>query len=72
MCHLFENDCIEDQFQLTAFDENLVVTGKYDNKFHVVDPLRSTNVEYEMDLDFKNVKKTFVGPEKRSIGQRFN
>lgn len=42
---------MEDEFQLNSFNEDLVVTGNYDNKFHVIDPLGSKNVEYAMDFE---------------------
>jgi hypothetical protein len=38
----------------------------------MVDPLGSRNVEYGMDFEQHNTKKSSIGPEKRIIGQSFN
>lgn len=38
---------------MATFCDNLIVTGAYDNRFHIIDPLGSNNVEFSMDFEKK-------------------
>ena len=45
LCELYENECIFDKFNVgTSFDSNFVVTGNFNNTFHVIDRLGETNL----------------------------
>jgi len=53
---MFENDCIFDRFSISSSpDGNTILTGNYNNSFHLVDAVDGANTQYEL-----NYKKTTV------------
>lgn len=53
---MFENDCIFDKFSISSsMDSSTILTGNYNNCFHLVDVADGTNTQYEL-----NYKKTTV------------
>lgn len=45
---------MEDNFSVSSFCENLIITGSYDNRFHIIDPLGYKNAEFQMNFNAKN------------------
>lgn len=47
LCEMYENDCIYDKFQVTGSNDNSsIITGNYNNNFHIVDLLDGSNTQY--------------------------
>lgn len=47
LCEMYENDCIYDKFQVTGSnDSSSIITGNYNNNFHIVDLLDGSNTQY--------------------------
>ena len=45
LCDFYENDCIFDKFDMSlSNDQNYMLTGIYDNKFHVCDMSGNINL----------------------------
>ncbi len=56
LCEMFENDCIFDKFKLAGSEDgNHILTGNYNNNFHIVDFMDSSNNQYEL-----NYKKSTI------------
>ena len=53
---MFENDCIYDKFNIcSSADGNTLLTGNYNNNFHLIDVNDCSNTQYEL-----NYKKTTI------------
>lgn len=51
---MFENECIYDKFKLSGSgDGSQILTGNYNNNFHLIDVVNGTNTQYE--LNYKKV-----------------
>ena len=55
---MYENDCIYDKFQVSgSSDGSKILTGNYNNNFHVVDILDGANSQYEVSYKKQTVRK---------------
>lgn len=55
---MYEHDCIDDRFQVTgSTDGSSIITGNYNNNFHVVDILDGKNNQYELSYKKQTLKK---------------
>jgi serine/threonine-protein phosphatase 2A regulatory subunit B len=61
LCEMFENDCMDDKFNISASpDGNTILTGNYNNSFHLIDVADSTNTQYELSYKKQTVSKVLV------------
>lgn len=61
LCEVFENDCIFDKFKLSASnDGNTLLTGNYNNCFHLIDTLDGANTQYELNYKKSTVARTIL------------
>ena len=62
LCDMFENDCIFDKFKVSGSAEgSQIVTGNYNNNFHVIDLLDGSNTQYELNYKKQTSFKQIVG-----------
>lgn len=55
---MYENDCIYDKFQVTtSSDGNSILTGNYNNNFHLINAADGANTQYELNFKKQTVKK---------------
>lgn len=55
---MYENDCIYDKFQITtSTDGNSILTGNYNNNFHLIDVANGANTQYELNYKKQTVKR---------------
>ena len=38
----------------------MVITGSYDNRFHIINPFETSNIEYAMGFDEKDTRKSII------------
>lgn len=58
---MFENDCVYDKFKLTSSsDGNTLLTGNYNNNFHMVDLTDGTNSQYELNYKKQTIVKNMT------------
>lgn len=58
LCEMVENESIFDKFTLSASQEGTtLLTGSYNNNFHLVDIDTSTNVQYELNYKKSTIAK---------------
>lgn len=58
LCELYENECIFDKFSVgSGPDSNQILTGLYNNCFHVIDVKRDINTQMELNFNKKTVSK---------------
>lgn len=47
---MFQNDCIYDKFKINgSLDGSSLLTGNYNNNFHLIDLVDGTNTQYELN-----------------------
>jgi serine/threonine-protein phosphatase 2A regulatory subunit B len=64
LCEVFENDCIFDKFKLTSSnDGNTLLTGTYNNCFHVIDTVDGSNTQFELNYKKTTLARNII-PEK--------
>lgn len=55
---MFENDSIFDKFKITASkDGNTILTGNYNNNFHLLDLNDGNNTQYDIDYNKNTVTR---------------
>lgn len=72
LCECFENDAIFDKFSMTASsDSNTVLTGNYNNSFHLIDigSDQRTNTQYELSYKKQTIAKNIVPGKMTSISK---
>jgi len=58
LCELYENECIFDKFTIAGGpDSNQIVTGLFNNNFHILDVKRDVNTQYELNYNSKTISK---------------
>lgn len=56
--YIWENDLIYDKFTVSASaDSNFLLTGLYDNTFHIVDRKNQTNTQFQLNFNKKTIAK---------------
>lgn len=59
---VYENDMIFDKFLVsTSADSNFILTGMYNNSFHVIDRTSKVNTQFELDYS-KKTKSKIIPP----------
>ena len=67
---MFENDCIYDKFKIcSSSDGNTILTGNYNNNFHMIDLTDGSNVQYELNYKKQTVMKNITGLKTSSISK---
>lgn len=67
---MFENDYIFDKFSISASDDSkTVLTGNYNNTFHLIDTNDSTNMQYELNYKKSTITKQIIPNKMTSIGK---
>lgn len=51
-------------FTISSFYDDLIVTGSYDNRFNLIDPLNDRNVEYSMHFQGE-YQKSYLNEQNR-------
>lgn len=70
LCEIFENNCIFDKFSVAASkDSNSLLTGNYNNCFHVMDANDSQNVQYEISYKKQTVSKLMSAGKGGQLGK---
>ena len=55
---MVENESIFDKFSISSSrDGNTLLTGSYNNSFHLLDPLEGLNCQYELNYSKKTTMK---------------
>ncbi len=58
MCELYENECIFEKFSIQGSpDSNYLVTGNFNNTFHIVDRAGENNMQFELNFNKKTMIK---------------
>jgi serine/threonine-protein phosphatase 2A regulatory subunit B len=58
---MFENESIFDKFSISSSgDGNQILTGNYNNNFHVIDLLDGSNTQYELNYKKQTVAKQML------------
>lgn len=58
LVNLFENDNIFDKFSIASSpDSSTVLTGNYNNNFHLIDVNEGRNIQYELNFHNKTVNR---------------
>jgi len=66
LCDLYENDCIFDKFECTfSGDGNNVLTGSYNNYFHIYDREGKSDIALQADKSAFKAKR--IGPAKNKM-----
>lgn len=54
---MYENDCIYDKFQVSgSIDGSSILTGNYNNNFHMVNILDGSNTQFELSYKKQTIK----------------
>lgn len=62
LCDLFENDSIYDKFSMFSSDDgNQIVTGNYNNCFHVISTVNGQNNQYELNYKKSTIVRSMTG-----------
>jgi len=73
LCELYENECIFDKFSLSSGpDSNSIVTGMFNNNFHVLDVKRETNTQVELTFNKKTVLKVLPKKCTDQLGSNYD
>ena len=61
LCEIFENDSIFDKFNIAASkDSNTILTGNYNNTFHMIDTNELQNTQYEINYKKQTVTRPMI------------
>lgn len=67
---MYENDCIYDKFQIAGSNNgSSIVTGNYNNNFHVVDLIDGANTQFELSYKKQTVKKSILSGKYSQLGK---
>lgn len=67
---MFENDCIYDNFKLAgSSDGNTLLTGNYNNNFHLVDLADGSNSQYEVNYKKQTTMKPLIPGKMSQLGR---
>lgn len=67
---MYENDCIYDKFQVSgSSDGSTILTGNYNNNFHVIDILDGANSQYEVSYKKQTVRKEILPGKSSQLGR---
>lgn len=70
LCDLYENDCIFDKFECTfSGDDSHVMTGSYNNTFHLYDREGKTDITLQADKSAFRSKRVGAMKNKMSIAR---
>lgn len=73
LCELYENECIFDKFSICSGpDSNQVLTGMFNNNFHVIDVKKDTNTQFELNFNKKTVSKLIPKKCTEVLGSNYN
>ena len=58
LCELYENECIFDKFGIASGpDSNQILTGMFNNNFHILDVKREINTQFELNYNKKTIAR---------------
>lgn len=61
LCEMFENEAIFDKFSLScSSDSNTIVTGNYNNSFHMLDLDTASHTQYELNYKKATLSKPII------------
>lgn len=70
LCEMFENDCILDRFCSSASpDGNTILTGNYNNCFHLIDTIDGSNTQYELNYKKTTVSRPMIASKSAPISK---
>ncbi|CAO0792890.1 unnamed protein product [Mucor circinelloides] len=73
LCDLYENDCIFDKFECTfSGDDSHVMTGSYNNMFHLYDREGKTDIALQADKSAFRSKRLGSSKNKMSMARNSN
>jgi serine/threonine-protein phosphatase 2A regulatory subunit B len=73
LCDLYEKDCIFDKFSLSVSPcSDYVVTGMFNNRFHILDRRAEKNTQFELNFQRKTISKVIPPNFYESLSNDFN
>jgi serine/threonine-protein phosphatase 2A regulatory subunit B len=73
LCGLYEKDCIFDKFSISASPcSDYVVTGMFNNRFHIMDRKGEKNTQFELNFNRKTISKVIPQNFYESLSNDFN
>jgi len=73
LCELYENECIFDKFSICSSpDSNQVITGMFNNSFHILDIKRDINTQFELNFNKKTISKVIPKKCTEVLGSNYN
>lgn len=70
LCEMFENDYLFDKFSIAASNDcKTILTGNYNNTFHLIDTNDSTNMQYELNYKKNTITKQIIPNKMASISK---
>jgi len=73
LCELYENECIFDKFSICSGpDSNQVMTGMFNNNFHIIDVKKDTNTQFELNFNKKTISKVIPKKCTEVLGSNYD
>jgi serine/threonine-protein phosphatase 2A regulatory subunit B len=73
LCELYENECIFDKFSICSGpDSNQVMTGMFNNNFHLIDVKKDTNTQFELNFNKKTISKVIPKKCTEVLGSNYD
>jgi serine/threonine-protein phosphatase 2A regulatory subunit B len=70
---MFENDSIFDKFSLSASkDSNTLLTGNYNNCFHLIDTADGSNTQYELNYKKNTISRAMTSKQPAIVKMDYN
>eukprot|EP01017_Pseudomicrothorax_dubius_P004316 TRINITY_DN1083_c0_g1_i3.p1 TRINITY_DN1083_c0_g1~~TRINITY_DN1083_c0_g1_i3.p1 ORF type:complete len:425 (-),score=120.71 TRINITY_DN1083_c0_g1_i3:156-1430(-) len=73
LCELYENECIFDKFSIsTSPCSNYILTGLFNNNFHILDRTGDRNMQFELNYSRRTVVKPIPKKFFEPLGPSYN